>query len=399
MRIAALVITLSLYSVWALGDGMSFKMVGADVEVRATEQRAIMWLRNGSWEIHIHPIFERGAGRSAWVVPFPVQPEIHQGSMDFFEQLELLTSPVFIRVCSDGSGGGFGCFFFGAAGDSGRGTPSGSGYVKVWDRGTVGELDYVVISSLEGSSLVDWLETEGFEVSEQAQTALEDFETQEVFFFAARLSADVDPDKPLNPVRFVLPEMDPPAYPLKLTRLGVPDETSLELTLWVISPDGNFVPDAHSYGRLEDYPENREEYDTALENHYSRYLPEENLALLYRQQLEQDLMVYHQACSWDGDCMSFEALGIDAPDTWCQEIEEIRNSLAWVSRFQGKLTAYNMADDLSLSTISDYVDPVFNIYQSFACDGQLATAGCLVLLGIGLLFRRRTNGHGKRRRR
>ena len=45
----------------AMADGMAFTVTGVSMDVRATEQRAVMWLRDGNWEIHIQPVFPRVA--------------------------------------------------------------------------------------------------------------------------------------------------------------------------------------------------------------------------------------------------------------------------------------------------------------------------------------------------
>ena len=51
---------------WA--DGMAFYVTGGSSDVRATAQRALLWLRQGTWELHIQPVFEREAGAAAWVL-------------------------------------------------------------------------------------------------------------------------------------------------------------------------------------------------------------------------------------------------------------------------------------------------------------------------------------------
>jgi len=68
------------------------------LEVRATEQRAILWLRGEYWELHIQPVFPRDAGAAAWVVPFEVQPTVFESSADFFDQLERLRQVIPAQV-------------------------------------------------------------------------------------------------------------------------------------------------------------------------------------------------------------------------------------------------------------------------------------------------------------
>ena len=106
---------LSLFAGWiALGIGLAPSQASADgmvmpevtggsSEVIATEQRAVLWQRDGIWEIHIQPVFDRQAGGAAWVVPFPVMPQVLDGNGDLMDQLELLTAPIFVSYCCEPS--------------------------------------------------------------------------------------------------------------------------------------------------------------------------------------------------------------------------------------------------------------------------------------------------------
>ncbi len=189
------------------GDGMPFPKIGAsNLEVRATAQRAVIWLRDGTWEVHIQPVFDREAGGAAWVVPWPVQPTIHESNADLFDHLELLTSPAFIEFCTPQDEGGGACGAADMGSNGGGETKSSEGSVIIWERGTVGQLDYVVLSAGDGDDLVGWLETNDYVVSAEAADAIVEFETEDQFFFVATLSQDADPALPHTPVRFVLPD-------------------------------------------------------------------------------------------------------------------------------------------------------------------------------------------------
>ncbi len=371
-------------------DGMVFRTVGAQVDVQATRQRAVMWHRGAEWEIHIQPVFDRQHGRAAWVVPFPVQPDVQPGEIELFEQIELLTSPMFVKLRSESSSGFFSCGRM--ASDSAVAT-GGDAYVKVWDRGVVGELDYVVLSAETGDRLVDWLSAEGFEVPDGAGRLLSDFEIEGVFFFAARLSTAADPEKPLAPVRFLLPGMDPPAYPLRLTSLGVPPGDSLDLTVWVIFQEAQaYWPDSHScmqFGYRR--PRSRQEFDEALDELFTGQ--PDGLVVLHSQRLAQNGMMNRQICRYYGACVSFSQIGLEAPESWCREIDEINFDGSRVLRLQARLFAEGMAEDLVLSPVPSHeIADVSNVYVVY--DGDLANAGLMGLVAAGFMLSMR-----RRRRR
>ena len=325
-----------------------------------------MWLRDGTWEIHIQPVFSRDAGSAAWVVPFPVRPTIHAGNADFFDHLELATSPVFVEYCyepccSDCYDGGMGAGHQDAT----------DIFVPIWERGTVGELDYVILSSTDGNNLLDWLENEGFEVPTNTGPLVDQLASEGTYFFVARLSPEADPHEALTPIRFVLPDAGPPTYPLRLTSLGVPEGEALDLTLWVIFPDGQpFVPASHPYDIAFSGYMRRDNYQYWLNDFFSRNDPG-TLALLYAKSLSSSGFMDDRRCFsnsyWD-ECVSFQTLGITPPYPPSVEMMEIDDNHSWVTRYQARMTAGAMSKDLVLTGIDKLweLDHMFE-YETGAC--------------------------------
>ncbi len=372
----------------ALADGIAFTVAGASLEVRATEQRAVLWLRDGEWEIHIQPVFPREAGGAAWVVPFSVRPTVEAGNADFFDQLELITSPVFVKVCSEGSEG---LFCFGCMGSGGKlggeGDASGTARVIVWERGKVGDLDYVILSALSGESLVEWLDAEGYQLPAGAQSLIAGYETEGAYFFAARLAADADPQKPLAPVRFILPGLQTPSYPLRLTALGVTAGQELDLTLWVVFPEADgYQPDSHTAARLEVVPKNIEEFDQALEDLFAE--TPGGLALLYGGMIRWTGVLEGAFCR-EFPCVPFSDLGLEVP-AWTGEILKIDLEGQRLYRYQARLTAAGLAEDLTFRRVDPGIlDWASNIYVEYTCKKQVAAMTWLLVMGMGLGLLRR----------
>jgi len=391
-------------------DGMAFRNVsaGGSLEVRATAQRAVMWLRSSVWELHVQPVFDRDAGASAWVIPFPVQPQVHASSTAFLDQLELITSPVFLKYCSDDSGG-VGCAASKADGYGGENSKGSQVSVTVWESGEVGSLDYVVLSAAGGDDIAAWLEGEGYYLSAPAASILGTLDTEGLYFFAARLSEDADPLESLAPVRFVLPGMDPPSYPLRLTGLGAPEGEALDLTLWVIvDSDRGFVPQSHPYGYLSVEPRDPDEYDDALDRYFEGHGPGMLVALAAVGWELPTIMEAHEFCAEFMTCATFSDLDVEPPAEWAAELEEIKAASFTIYRYQGRLTAGAMASDLTLVPTPAYDMPwASNVYGENLgdCDeigpysfcamagrpgvGWIALVALLVAAGALLLLRAR----------
>lgn len=390
----------------ARADGMMYTQVGGEVSVKATAQRAVLWLRNGTWEVHIQPVFSREQGEAAWVVPFPVQPTVDESDADLFDQLELITSPAFIRYCTDDSGGGCGTMAADGQGGTSRG---GEGHVRVWEKGQVGQLDYVIVTSSDGTALASWLDGHGYEIPSDAQPVFTELETEDVFFFAARISDDVDPAKPLAPVRFVLPDLVSPTYPLRMTGLGMEQGDALELTLWIVFPDGQgWIPDSHPYDMLSGYYQDRDQYDAAMNSFFASHSAD---TLLLRARVTLGIwptdLPDFEFCENGWRCASMADLGIAQP-AWTSELMEMNQLGTNVFRYEARLSGQALkSKDFLLRTTDPYDLPyVNNVYgydvgqcsRGIDCSVAGQAGGFFLILGLaGLLLW--LYGSGRRSRR
>ena len=416
--VTALVVSvLLLRPAASTADGMAFRSVSsASHEIRASAQRAIMWHRSSNWEIHVQPVFDRQTGASAWVIPFPVRPQVHASSADLFDQLEIITSPVFIRYCSDDSGGA--CVAAKADG-SGGGSASGSeAAVTVWEQGQVGDLDYAILSASGGDDIAAWLASEGYFLPVPAEAVFAALDAEGQYFFASRVSDGVDPEKPLAPVRFVLPGMDPPVYPLRLTGLGALEGERLDLTLWVIvDDDAGYAPVSHPVTTLPEQPSNGEELDASLDSFFESRTARTLLVLAAVGWDLHTIVSSRQFCTeFMSPCVPFRNLGLDTDLSWLPEIEEILGREQTIYRYQARFSAEAMEEDLVLGpTPRSDMPYASNVYSEHVgdCDevgpysfcamagrpdaGWLVLALVLAAAGAALLLTRRASpGRGSR---
>jgi hypothetical protein len=219
--------------VLALADGLFFQATGASHDVGVLAQRAALWQRDDALDLTIEPRFT-WEGDGAWVVPLPALPEVALGDAVFLSELDRLTAPLTLKFCTKPSCQG--CMALPAAGD-GRATGADTS-VQMWMSGTVGTLDYVVLSASEGQDAAEWLVSRGFGLPPTAAEALASLAAEGTYFFAAKLGAQADPAASLAPVRFRFAPSVAPFYPLRLTGSGIADG-KLDVLLWLVSRSDN----------------------------------------------------------------------------------------------------------------------------------------------------------------
>lgn len=310
-----------------LADGMMFQFQGATSQVQAEAQRAVLWLRDGQWELTIYPLFSRQAGRSAWVVPFPVRPVVSEGSADLMDELEAITAPVTVEFCSEPYCCCPGDEWCGTAGGADGEPQWAEPTVNVWERGTVGSLDYVILSSADGDSLVSWLTDNDYGIPAAVTPVLTDLAAQGSYFFAAKLQADVDPEAPLSPVTFALPDLEDPSYPLRLTAPGVGDD-ELALVLWLITPQDeiyavadDFAPEIDYHGVLAFHP-----------------FVTNPMSCVSLESYDDDYYFF--------GCVDFASYGYELPATFSAPLQEIIDGHQVVTRYAIALDAGDMAQDM-----------------------------------------------------
>jgi hypothetical protein len=340
--------------------GMYFRSVTAEnAAVHAVAQRAILWQRDSVWELHIQPRFQRGRGAGAWVVPFPVEPVVEPSSPALFNQLELLTAPLFVDFCVvEGGGHGNG---------NGVEVQSGEGYVEFWQEGEVGELDFTVLSASDGDVAMDWLETHGYAVDAAAQTVFDQYQNEEVFFFVGRLDNTMTPAAPLAPVRFVLPGLYPPTYPLRLSTLGLPAAETVDLTLWIVfSPDEGYVPSVRQYRPFGTGFQSAAAYGEALETELAA---SDELLIQFAGNFgtEERFSAIEdgELCIPGIGCLLYAEVGLSPPQDWRPEIDEMTAAESWVYRYRARLSAAAMDQELTFRSVNTGELPAMdNFYRN-----------------------------------
>jgi hypothetical protein len=227
-------------------DGGVLQTTGVTTAVEVKAQRAVIWQKPDALELTIEPIFN-WEGDGAWVIPLPALPEVSAGEPQVLSELDRATAPVFLQACVD-----YGCCCggecdVGGGGDLSAEGPAATG-VTVWSSGTVGGLDYVVLSTVDGDSLVAWAAEQGFALGDAAAAAIDELEVSGSYFFVARVSPDADSQRALAPVGFRFAPDVAPFYPVRFTGALLPMGGALDVVLWLIAAEGTgFEPSSVAF--------------------------------------------------------------------------------------------------------------------------------------------------------
>jgi len=231
-----------------LADGGIFHSPpsGTSEPVDMDSQLAAIAIREtGEWDLYIQIRYSGDPADFGWVVPFPQLPQVDERPVtnDFFKDLDTMTATYFVtQGCYHGGCGYDDVGFCGvAAGDASYKDEASGSKVTVWESGEIGILEYVIVSSADGESVVEWLETNGFVVRPSAEPIIQQLASERTYFFAARIGIDVSSVRTLTPVRFTLTPPLSPFYPMRLT--AVSGGETVKFTLWILDERGrSFAP-------------------------------------------------------------------------------------------------------------------------------------------------------------
>jgi hypothetical protein len=199
-------------------------------------------------EAHVQITYEGDADDFSWVVPVPSIPELFTSSENLFTALAGSTAPIFRPiyltegVCDqpadtwDSWGSyesdSFGWFAdTGVAGDSGdSGSPPP---VLVLAQQRVGPYDTVTLQAASDADLLNWLNTNGYQVPTTLGPALAPYLNQGMLLLALRLANDASAGDlvPLG-MRY---DGTQPMIPIQLTRIAALDD--MRMDVWIFGPE------------------------------------------------------------------------------------------------------------------------------------------------------------------
>ncbi|MEL6342100.1 MAG: DUF2330 domain-containing protein [Myxococcota bacterium] len=196
----------------------------------------------------------------AMIVPVPVvlgEEDVKVVDPDIFDALDGYSGPRLVTyTCEElypetfSGGGGFGCqeFELAVQEDNSAGFDGGGWDVQIEEQFIVGEYEVTILSAEESSSLLSWLNDNGYAVADDARGLIQEYLDAGSYFFAAKVFLDRLPEDQdvLSPLRFSYTS-DVFALPIRLGTLN--SAGSQDLVAYVLTD-----VDAGRVG-ISNYPE------------------------------------------------------------------------------------------------------------------------------------------------
>ncbi len=270
------------------GDGAMIPPTNYDYEINSQGQIALIKHYGSIEELSILAKIYYGGEGFAWIVPLPSTPEIDEVSTDLFSELAEISKPVYQYRNSD--------FYCGSASPGyDRGEGKGEDYFIIIENAKNFDfLSTVVVYTNHVDSLKNWLENNGYSVSEQVISYIQSYiDKNWNHFFCARItSGGYDKNSVGVKLTFATEE---PVYPMKISRANFYSYDYPVLFLYVISAHKMTFPksDLLYANRInedeikkitEDFPElgsylNQDDFLTKLYKQYTSSTEMEDITL------------------------------------------------------------------------------------------------------------------------
>ncbi|MBN8597365.1 MAG: DUF2330 domain-containing protein [Planctomycetes bacterium] len=280
-RMLAAIFAIVLCSARACADGKVFASHAAPAEI--PDQSALICFDGKTETLAIETRFIAKGKDFAWVVPLPARPEIRAGTPGMFPTLRAMFLPrmwelegagvligllvilgVSVGLGMLGAGenaarvavwGILGWLFLtgclltslGSARSAGAGGGSG---VAVLKRAVIGDFNVSVVESVDAGAMKEWLATNGFQSTAQADAAIGNYVKHGWVFVVSKLRRSFDEARMSAPTPLIFTfETSRPVYPMQLTGAGA--TTPLKLELFVFGRAFAFGPGFESVRRAE----------------------------------------------------------------------------------------------------------------------------------------------------
>ena len=169
---------------------------------------------------------------AAWLMPTPSRARVTLGESAWFDQLDRVTAPVFVRHRHW-------LPRFGDGGPVTSGAPPGAGDgVGVLERQRLGPFEVTTLSAGDSGALASWLTSHGYHLPGRLAEALKPYVAQHWTYTAIKLAPEQGRlTGELDPLRIAFAS-NAPIYPIRLSRLA---KNAQSVHLYVLAPHRVYV--------------------------------------------------------------------------------------------------------------------------------------------------------------
>jgi hypothetical protein len=176
----------------------------------------------------------------SWVVPVPSVPKVDVAEIASFDELSNLTSPIFIPPLMPQ------CAPIPMMAASGAPSVE-EGDVQVLASGTAGPYAYNVVTSLDPNSLVMWLRTNNYRITEEMEPLIKVYTDEGMDFLAMKLQPD-EGVQDIQPVAMTY-DSKQPMIPLRLTAVAA--NPNMNVVTWIFG-DAQALPTNYAHPVIHD---------------------------------------------------------------------------------------------------------------------------------------------------
>jgi len=233
ITMACVAILVTLIPRTAQACGGFFCNLGTPV-VQAAE-RILFAVEGDNVEAHIQIQYQGPAEDFSWVLPLPSVPEIGVGSEEVFRVLHQQTDPRFFIEWDNPEGCYYasGCYYMeDSAPTAAPSEGGGEGGVTILAEGAVGPYDYKVVGSGDPADLFAWLNENGYDQPEQAESLIGQYVEKGHIFVALKLLKDKEAGD-IAPVVLKYNQESFACIPMVLTAIAATPD--MPIYSWVLS--------------------------------------------------------------------------------------------------------------------------------------------------------------------
>jgi hypothetical protein len=186
---------------------------------------------DGTISAYVQINYTGDAPNFAWVVPVPTVPEIDVAEMATFDELDLLTQPVFIAPPVPA------CVPLPTQTASGRTMAESTEYipaeVTILAQGTAGPYDYVVITNPDSDEMFRWLRENGYRVTPAMGPLIRVYNEEGMVFLAMKLQ----PESGVQDIQPIVMTYvsDTPMIPIRLTAVAA--NPNMNILTWIFADE------------------------------------------------------------------------------------------------------------------------------------------------------------------
>ena len=217
------ILSLPLMSVQACG-GLFCQNVPVDQQA----ERIIFTINNDDTiTAYVQIAYTGSAPDFSWVVPVPSVPEIDVAEIESFDELSLLTAPVFIPPMMPG------CAAVPQMAMSDGTVDMEGGNVEVLASGEAGPYFYDVITSPDPQAMITWLRENDYRVEAEMEPLIAVYNEEGMVFLAMKLQPD-EGTEDIQPVVMTY-ESTEPMIPLRLTAVAA--NPNMTVLTWIFAEE------------------------------------------------------------------------------------------------------------------------------------------------------------------